>query len=293
MKVIVASNLGGGIIPVGSLLFWNGTAGNLPAGWQLFNSAADAFIMGTDTAGINLTKQGTDKHIHTIGNTGNSGDHKHNDISFTTEENTSTATIPYSEVYNIIGKHTHTGTATFGYSGSHNHQLSDTDEVSHLPKYTRYYLMKSISATDIPIGAIALWSARLNDIPSGWHNCDGSTVGGITLPNICGRFIYVPNSDAAKGTIGGAYTHSHNSPIKTLPEWHHHLVNYTKLTNTSSSGMINAPGNVEVSYANHEHAAFSNNSPDYRHEHTLPSINSAVEILPPYIKAYYIMKVQL
>lgn len=293
MKVIVASNLGGGIIPVGSLLFWNGTAGSLPTGWQLFDSAADAFIMGTNTAGINLTVQGSAEHQHIIGDTGDGGAHTHADLNFTTGENTEVQKLTNGDNYNVIVKHTHSGTATFESANNHVHSISNTNLVSNLPTYIRYYLMKSISATDIPVGAIALWSGRLIDIPSGWRICDGSTSGGITVPDIRGRFIYIPNNDTAKGTTGGANSHSHNSPTSTLNHDHYHKVTISQLTNTTVSGAVESDigTTVSTSKAEHTHPQYDIYSSTFSHNHTLPSI-TAKEILPPYIKLYYIMKVQ-
>ena len=295
MKVIVASNLNKNL-PIGSLLFWGGLASELPTGWELFNSAADAFIMGTSAAGINLTKQGTDNHIHTIGSTGSGGNHTHSNISFTTEQNTTVQSAPTTESLQCVGFHTHSGTLTFQESGGHSHSNYDTDSAEHKPPYIRYYLMKCIDAIDVPIGAIAIWTGRLIDIPSGWHNCDGSTVGEITLPDIRGRFIYVPNNDNDKGTTGGAKTHTHYINGKTGPRSHQHSFSHGQLTYSGSYVWVQqyTPKTIERSKAVHTHAAKTYGTGlSASHYHTLPSLNSVVEILPPYIKAYYIMKVEV
>jgi len=292
MKVIVASNLSKAI-PIGSLLFWGGLASELPEGWELFNSAADAFIMGTSAAGIKLTKQGIDSHSHTIGDTGSGGDHTHSNISFTTAQNISVQHYRSDITYDVVGLHTHSGTLTFYNSGTHIHKNNNTNSSNHLPSYIRYYLMKCIDATDIPIGAIAIWTGRLIDIPSGWHNCDGSTVGGIILPDIRGRFIYVPNSDTDKGTTGGAKTHTH-SLDSTHSRFHQHNFSHGTLTAGGSVvKVISGARYADVSRYSHTHAADTYNTGwGGTHSHTLPSLSSVVEILPPYIKAYYIMRVQ-
>lgn len=295
MKVIVASNLSKNL-PIGSLLFWGGLASEIPTGWELFNSAADAFIMGTNTAGINLTKQGADTHVHTTSDTANGGIHKHDNKTITTNQNTGSQAAPGGSTASV-GFHTHSATLSTDNNGEHYHDISSTDSKDHKPPYIRYYLMKSIDVVDIPTGAIAIWAGRLIDIPSGWHNCDGSTVGGITLPDIRGRFIYVPSSDTDKGKTGGANSHSHSKPTYTYAITNAHFHHGTCTTSTysgSSVNVVSGGGTVERSNASHSHPnkTFSTKQDYNEHQHTLPSIKSAVEILPPYIKAYYIMKVQ-
>jgi len=297
MKVIVASNLNKNL-PLGSLLFWGGLASEIPEGWELFDSAADAFIMGTTAAGINLTKQGEVNHKHTINNTDNGGSHIHNNTIITSSEYSGYFDGAYQGIYGAVSEHSHSVTLSFNSAGGHNHSVSDTDSKEHLPKYIRYYLMKCIDATEIPINTIAIWSGRLIEIPSGWHNCDGSIVNGITLPDICGRFIYVPNNDSDKGKTGGANTHSHSSPtsVDSNTDEHSHSGTYTVSNNNNGKpSYVNQSADLYYhadSPHNHPSKSFNSASNINNHDHTLPSINSAIEILPPYIKAYYIMKVQ-
>lgn len=41
----------------------------------------------------------------------------------------------------------------------------------------------------MPKGGIIMWSGAIADIPTGFALCDGSTVSGVTTPNLSGRFI--------------------------------------------------------------------------------------------------------
>ena len=64
----------------------------------------------------------------------------------------------------------------------------------------------------IPTGVIVMWSGTYNNIPSGWHLCDGTS----GTPDLRNRFIYGVNTSYGAGndgdlnTTGGASTHTHD-----------------------------------------------------------------------------------
>jgi hypothetical protein len=41
----------------------------------------------------------------------------------------------------------------------------------------------------LPTGSILMWALGEEEIPSGWHICDGSTKNGLTTPNLIDRFV--------------------------------------------------------------------------------------------------------
>ena len=79
----------------------------------------------------------------------------------------------------------------------------------------------TISTGTIPVGAIIGWAksldASMTILPSGWYECDGSTVNGIILPdlNITKRFL---RGSTTSGTTGGSDTHNHSVSLPERPD---------------------------------------------------------------------------
>lgn len=298
MKVIVVNNIAKAeMAPSGAILFWSKNASEVPQGWTLYDTAADAFIMGVDTAGINLTKTGALSHAHTVKNTG-SYSHTHT-ISVTgidPSQSLYTERLTGDSGSGVIANHNHSKpTINSVNSNSHTHTIDNTDSSSYIPPYVRYYLIKSSDDVQIPIGAIALWPNNKEQIPSAWRICDGSTYDGKTLPNIIGRFIYVPSDDAGLGSSGGNSSHNHSVTTTESRGNHRHGV-YLNNTSSPTSGTtyLAVPGTAQrVAGAAHVHIGKTlYTSYAGSHSHTISNGLIAVDILPPYMKLYFIVKVQ-
>ena len=70
----------------------------------------------------------------------------------------------------------------------------------------------------VPSGGIIMWSGSSTSVPDGWHVCDGSVIGGVTLPNLTNKFIvgvgannvgYTNGSDNITLTTSNLPNHSH------------------------------------------------------------------------------------
>lgn len=57
------------------------------------------------------------------------------------------------------------------------------------------------SASQVPQGAIVLWSST--NLPTGWVECNGQTVNGITTPDMRGLFVRGVDSENTVGATGG------------------------------------------------------------------------------------------
>ena len=118
----------------------------------------------------------------------------------------------------------------------------------------------------MPIGSIIMYNGRAEDIPQGWAICDGMN----GTPNLVDRFVL--GSFSAGGT-GGAST------IKLTAEQlppHSHKVNawYGKSGSTggSNNGLQSSPVGQQVTTEN-------------------TGSNEAINIMPPYYRLIYIMKI--
>jgi hypothetical protein len=295
MNIIVVQNPSGSSVPSGSLLFWSGKAGAIPTGWTLFNTPADAFIMGTNGAGINLTKAGANSHTHTNKAIGAGGAHSHT-------RSVSIGLNPSGVVYGYKpgsgasavtgGQHSHyAGSPTCSSVLDHSdHTIADAGDGSSIPLYRRFYLMEGGSA-NVPVGAIMLWSGVKSSIPSGWVHCDGT--GGA--PDITESFMYIPTDDANQGTTGGSNTHGHTNPTNTGSGGNHQHA----LTSGNTGGpdrnldsnFYGVPTDGQLSpSSSHTHSGISGNSGWTAHTHTAGAVIS-VQLFPPFIRLYYIMKV--
>ena len=118
----------------------------------------------------------------------------------------------------------------------------------------------------MPIGSIIMFNGRAEDIPQGWAICDGM----LGTPNLVDRFIL--GSFTAGGT-GGSSTITLTA--EQLPK-HSHKVNawYGKSGSTggSNNGLQSSPVGQQV----------------YTEE---TGNNEAINIMPPYYRLIYIMKI--
>lgn len=76
----------------------------------------------------------------------------------------------------------------------------------------------------VPVKGIIMWGGFINDIPQGWHLCDGGTYNGIETPDLRDRFIVGAGKSYSVKNTGGEATvalntehlpsHSHNYTFK-------------------------------------------------------------------------------
>ena len=91
--------------------------------------------------------------------------------------------------------------------------------------------LKEIQVESIPTGLIAMWSGLEQDIPEGWHLCDGSTLtSGVKLPDLRGKFVVGYNSADPDyntcGKMGGEKQHT--LTISEMPSHDHGYGLYEK-----------------------------------------------------------------
>ena len=112
------------------------------------------------------------------------------------------------------------------------------DEEGTLPPYEE---------EGIPSGIIAMWSGSSDNIPSGWHLCDGNE----GTPDLRDKFIVGAGSEYLAGNTGGSKTKSLSA--SNLPSHKH-----------SFSGSAASNGSH-----NHNHTLSITNNGSHTHTHTL------------------------
>jgi hypothetical protein len=58
-------------------------------------------------------------------------------------------------------------------------------------------------AAAVPQGGIIMWSGTVAAIPTGWHLCDGSTVGTVVCPDLRDKFVIGAGGTRAPAATGG------------------------------------------------------------------------------------------
>ncbi|MGI5900700.1 MAG: hypothetical protein ACOX8S_12450 [Christensenellales bacterium] len=290
MKAIVVRKSSKGFLPPGMILYWSGSSNQLPTGWSLVDYQAGAYIMGTIPSGISYAISGSASHTHTVANTASGGAHKHA-INATIDSNVSKVKVSQQlQDATGVGEHFHPITSSMPNGGVHSHTVSNLSSASNMPLTVKFWMMKSQGAA-IPIGAIALWSGILSTIPTGWRHCDGSTIDGITVPEIKERYLANPTTNSDVGMKSGLYMHTHNPPTNTgIAGTHEHNISVSVGINMEYA-RVYAGSSVTMAdwyHAHGNHTVITNNTGD--HLHTLPNVDE-IGTLMPYIQLYYIIKV--
>lgn len=104
--------------------------------------------------------------------------------------------------------------------------------------------------TNLPKGAIVMWSQNAGAIPVGFALCNGQTIGGIVTPNLVGLFIKgstVEDTNTTGGSSTITHTHAgsatgHSLTINEMPAHRHHSG-----TRTTQKGLRGASGSEETS----------------------------------------------
>jgi hypothetical protein len=137
---------------------------------------------------------------------------------------------------------------------------------------------------NLPIGAIALWSGLVDDIPSGWVLCDGS--GGT--PDTTDKYILgATNAGDLLGT-GGAIQHRHAAGGAQSGGSHSHSVSFTTDAYYYDLGEVNA-GTYSAN-SGHTHA-FSGSTDSVSHTHGSGGNSGYASNEPPFHRLYHVMRV--
>lgn len=184
---------GGKTIPSGGILFWDGSAGTIPTGWQAKAALYDKYIKCKDAAGAT---GGTSNHSHA--HTGNS--------------NTITARRTKYWIGSGANIPMHSSAWNHLHSISHTHVGGQNEP--------EYYGLIPIEATEeiseITSG-ICGWFIG-SSVPNGW------TLHG-TIKN--GKFV---KCKAAAGSSGGVNSHGHSYSGNSGPHYHTGVPNNTGTT---------------------------------------------------------------
>lgn len=142
----------------------------------------------------------------------------------------------------------------------------------------------------LPIGSIILWSKPAAQLPYGWQVCDGTN----GTPDLRNMFIYGASADGEVGASGGG-SHDHSRPATTgTGGYHRHTIAGNPANTGNNVGSLKDAGGsgVNVASNSHDHSGISGNTGyDSDHTHTLTGNTGATEILPPYVRLYYVMRV--
>ena len=134
-----------------------------------------------------------------------------------------------------------------------------------------------------PVGCIILWSGKQNEIPGGWHLCDGSE----GTPDLRDRFVVGAGREYAVNDKGGEKTHQLRT--NEMPSHYHEYVGDDQLAGIES-GCSTALRRTSTGYD----AASSLGGSWYSHVYatSLVGSDSPHENRPPYYALCYIMRVQ-
>lgn len=142
----------------------------------------------------------------------------------------------------------------------------------------------------LPIGSIIMWGLGINNIPSGWHQCDGGVYDGVATPDLRDRFVMAAGPNHAAGTTGGRSSitiSNDNMPLhnhKVYQEWGSNgddasnssdVLSFDSRIYRTSDDSVIYTGHVN-SYVLTEYAGKIN--PD------------SIDIIPSYYALIYIMK---
>ena len=152
----------------------------------------------------------------------------------------------------------------------------------------------------LPIGIICMWSGATNNVPDGWHICDGTN----GTPNLQDRFVVGAGSIYAVGATGGEATHK--LTVAEMPS-HNHSLSLSGLTCNSAGSHSHTftyaydgpSGGQSISGSSSYEMQTRTTSTSGGHTHTISGYGSigssgsgnAHNNLPPYYALCYIMKI--
>lgn len=173
------------------------------------------------------------------------------------------------------------------------------------PVELRLTAQSILDAVDIkiPRGIISMWAGGVDDIPSGWHLCDGTN----GTPDLRDRFIVAAGNSYSSGHIGGSLTYTptitvngsgtgvqvgyHTLTEAEIPPHSHRMQNMHYQGNPDNWDAWNtvlSGGNDLWSGATGGGQGHNHPITDNGHAHTASA--SAIDSRPPYYALAFIMK---
>lgn len=121
----------------------------------------------------------------------------------------------------------------------------------------------------LPVGSIIIWSGTSDNVPNGWHICDGTD----GTPDLTGKFVLGAGTAHSVGETGGEETHK--LTVEEIPE-HYHTVdaNASGTTSGQMHGAVIIKSDGATKRASSEVGG-----------------NKSHNNMPPYYTLCYIMKV--
>lgn len=198
------------MIPIGSIIPFDGSNSNIPANWERDNRFNEKFPRGylTDFG----TTGGSNSHSHLgINHTHSFNSHTHTSNNTTSGPSSNGADNTDTNTY-TSGDHTHSislSAATF--SGNN---LSDTidypaESGNSLPAYYQMIFIRSLKKNNIPLNG-CVWNTSTSRKNMVLHNASA------------GRFLMGSSEENDAGTIGGSNIHSHNLSHTHTSVTHNH-----------------------------------------------------------------------
>lgn len=173
------------------------------------------------------------------------------------------------------------------------------------PVELRLTAQSILDAVDIkiPRGIISMWAGGVDDIPSGWHLCDGTN----GTPDLRNRFIVGAGNSYAPGNTGGALSYTPTVTVNVagtgvqvgyhtlieaeIPSHSHRMQNMHYQGNPDdrdAGDSVLSGGNDLWSGATGGGQGHNHPITDNGHAHTASA--SAVDSRPPYYALAFIMK---
>ena len=154
-------------------------------------------------------------------------------------------------------------------------------------------VVNGVTNSHIPIGLLGLWYGIVEEVPDGWHICDGTTGitksdgnGTIDVPDLRERFIMGASTTPQVGQFGGNNTvslteanlptHTHELATGETSASHTHAIQakdvpHTHGGNTAQSNQQHVHNDTTSSNANHSHPSADSEVP---HTHACEATNT-------------------
>jgi hypothetical protein len=177
------------------ITIWTGTLADIPTGWELCDgndgrpNLLDKFVKGVSSAEEPGGTGGNSSHTHTI-DAHDTHHHTKLQTSGNKEDGTTTSWSTGGSTTNVA----HPA-----------HPAISNDTL--LPSYYKIaFIYNTTSDIAVKAGVIIIWSGAVDNIPSGFHICDGTE----NTPDLINKFVYgIPDGTTNPGGTGGSATHNH------------------------------------------------------------------------------------
>jgi microcystin-dependent protein len=151
----------------------------------------------------------------------------------------------------------------------------------------------------IPVGGIIIWTGTTAAIPDNWVLCDGSTVNGLTTPDLRGRFIAsYNNSDSDYEVTDSGGENFHTLTTNEMPSHTHTTESAGEHAHGFSDKVRNDDKNADpgsgADASDSKQTNASTTADNSAHQHVIPSVGlgEAHENRPPYYVVAYIIRYQ-